>query len=146
MTLRVYFDSSAVMKLIRDEPCSADVERWMRDESVEAVAGMLTETEVRRATERHGLSQDDATAALGHLAMFGHPDWEFKAAGVMPGGSLRSLDALHVAAALRIEADALITYDDRMAEAAVAMGLAVIQPGVGDREGESRTSGSLDGR
>ncbi len=33
-------------------------------------------------------------------------------AGLLPGASLRSLDALHVAAALRWGADAVVTYDD----------------------------------
>lgn len=44
--------------------------------------------------------------------------------------TLRSLDALHLATALEIrdELDGLVTYDDRMAAAAEALGLAVLAP------------------
>jgi predicted nucleic acid-binding protein len=44
---------------------------------------------------------------------------------------LRSLDAIHLATALSINEPGLevITYDGRFAEAALASGLRVIQPG-----------------
>jgi predicted nucleic acid-binding protein len=43
---------------------------------------------------------------------------------------LRSLDAIHVATALAIgdELEALVTYDHRMKQAALAAGLAVVSP------------------
>ena len=43
---------------------------------------------------------------------------------------LRTLDAIHVASALALgsELDAFVTYDDRMAEAARAIGLPVVRP------------------
>jgi predicted nucleic acid-binding protein len=46
-------------------------------------------------------------------------------------GPLRSLDAIHVAAAAELgdELEALVTYDARMAAAARASGLAVLAPG-----------------
>ena len=45
-------------------------------------------------------------------------------------GPLRSLDAIHVAAALELgdTLGALVTYDDRMARAATAVGLPVAAP------------------
>jgi len=133
---RVYYDSSAVVKLLREEDFTADIARWVDNPRMEAVSGRLTETEVRRMAERDGIPQDLVTETLDRFEIFGHPDWEFRAAGVIPARSLRALDALHIAAAIRIQADAIITYDDRMAEAAMAMGLAVIQPGAGDPESE----------
>ena len=44
---------------------------------------------------------------------------------------LRTLDAIHVASALRLgpELDALVTYDDRQASAARELGLTVQAPG-----------------
>lgn len=42
---------------------------------------------------------------------------------------LRTLDALHLEAALRIDAAALLTYDHRLGEAARSAGLDVIAPG-----------------
>ena len=43
---------------------------------------------------------------------------------------LRSLDALHLAAALDLgdDLDGIITYDERLASAAAALGIAVIAP------------------
>ena len=131
MARRVYFDSSAVMKLLRPEKHSADVARWAHDPQIEVVSSSLLETELRRGAMRWAISQDDATAVLQQFALYEHPDWEFRAAGLIPDPALRSLDAIHLAAALRVRADALITYDARMVAAASAMGLPVIQPGLG---------------
>jgi predicted nucleic acid-binding protein len=55
----------------------------------------------------------------------------------MAGGTgrpgLRSLDAIHVASALRlgVEIETFITYDTRQSEAARAAGLRVVAPGTG---------------
>jgi predicted nucleic acid-binding protein len=45
--------------------------------------------------------------------------------------SLRSLDAIHLATARRLQPDlmGMITYDDRLADAASASGMAVVSPG-----------------
>jgi len=41
---------------------------------------------------------------------------------------LRSNDAIHLAVALRVGADAMLSYDDELANAAAATGLSVQQP------------------
>ena len=46
----------------------------------------------------------------------------------LPGAGLRSLDALHLGAAIRLEVEAVLTYDVRMAEAATSLGLDVLAP------------------
>jgi hypothetical protein len=53
------------------------------------------------------------------------------AATLAPAGQLRSLDAIHLAAAHLVGSDlsALVTYDRRMADAARAVGLNVETPG-----------------
>jgi predicted nucleic acid-binding protein len=44
--------------------------------------------------------------------------------------TLRSLDAVHLAtAALAAPLEAFVVYDDRLAEAARAVGITVVQPG-----------------
>ena len=48
-------------------------------------------------------------------------------AGALPG-NLRSHDAVHLAVALRIGADEILTYDGQLVAAAAAAGLAVAQP------------------
>ncbi len=54
----------------------------------------------------------------------------FTAAGRLDPPALRSLDAVHLAAALDLgdELDGLVTYDVRLAEAAKANGVAVVTP------------------
>jgi len=128
---RCYFDTSAAAKLILDEPESTEVERWVNDVAIDAVSSMLLETELRRIAWLRELPQEEISELLAKFDLYKVQDWEWRAAGLIPDRHLRSLDALHVASALRIEADAIVTYDDRMAEAAVGMGLAVIQPGRG---------------
>ncbi|MGH7758972.1 MAG: PIN domain-containing protein [Candidatus Dormibacteria bacterium] len=53
-----------------------------------------------------------------------------RASAVEPG-SLRSLDALHLASALALgeQLGALLTYDRRMIEGAMAIGIPVTSPG-----------------
>ena len=41
--------------------------------------------------------------------------------------NLRSLDAIHLASAVMVEADSLMTFDLRLAQAADAIGVAVLQ-------------------
>lgn len=51
-------------------------------------------------------------------------------AGALPPSSLRSLDAIHLATALEIRSDltGLLTYDNRLGEAAVNAGLTLTTP------------------
>ncbi len=58
----------------------------------------------------------------------------YEAAGeLQTGTSLRSLDAIHVAAALSLNdaLDFFVTYDKRQAAAAEAEGIRVASPGLG---------------
>jgi len=43
---------------------------------------------------------------------------------------VRSLDAIHLASAVRVGARQMLVYDRRLAEAAAAAGLEVLSPGV----------------
>ena len=54
----------------------------------------------------------------------------FEDAGRLDPSELRSLDAIHLAAALDLgdDLEGLITYDDRLADAAVSNGVAVVAP------------------
>ena len=53
------------------------------------------------------------------------------AAAELPGPALRGLDALHLASALALDPDleSFVAYDVRLATAARAIGLDVVQPG-----------------
>ena len=54
----------------------------------------------------------------------------FRSAGLLPMPYLRTLDALHLEAALRLDAAAILTYEHRLAESAMFVGLDVISPGL----------------
>lgn len=139
MPRRCYFDTSAVAKLLLIEPETADVRRWVDDPAIEPVSSLLLETELRRVAWQRELPQDDVSAILVNFSLHAFESWEWRAAGLIPNRHLRALDALHVESALRIDADAIVTYDDRMAEAAVGMGLALIQPGRGQSAAVAET-------
>ncbi|WP_284249207.1 type II toxin-antitoxin system VapC family toxin [Litorihabitans aurantiacus] len=53
---------------------------------------------------------------------------QYREAGHYPDPGLRSLDALHLAGALSVEADAVLTSDVRLAAAAQSHGLRVVSP------------------
>lgn len=92
------------------------------------VAGALLDTELRRLAVRIGLDQTLVSAVLDRIDVVDLDRDVFRAAGLLPGSALRSLDALHVAVALRLDVDAFLTYDDRQAQAAHAAGLSTIAP------------------
>lgn len=124
-----YIDSSAVVKLAVREPESAALRRYVRRRRL--VVSALARTEVARALLPIGL--DAVRRGLDVLARIDLVRINDRvlesAASIMPP-ELRSLDAIHLATAEQLGADLarLITYDDRMAAAAVACGLTVAAP------------------
>ncbi len=126
---RLYLDTSAALKLVLDEPESAALVAHLDRQRPELLACWLLETELRRAAVREpALTQTAVSDLLTGVALHGTPASLFREAGLLPGPHLRSLDALHLAAALRLGVDRLLTYDGRMASAARELGLAVLAP------------------
>jgi len=127
-----YVESSAAAKLLVSEPASAalaaHLDRLAGSGST-VVSSVVLETELRRLAMREDLPQVDVTAVLERMDIFQIDKDVYREAGLLPGRNLRSLDALHVAAALRVGADVMITYDVRQANAAQASGLRVDSPG-----------------
>lgn len=95
-----------------------------------ATSCAIVRTEVLRAARRHGRERG-ARAVVSQLRLVevDHPLLDL-AARVEPG-TLSSLDALHLAAALTIRSRlaAFVGYDRRLAEAAAGYGLPVTSPG-----------------
>jgi predicted nucleic acid-binding protein len=99
--------------------------------------------EVGKAVARANPEAD--TNGILALLAFVELDAELAAVAADTGGaSLRALDAIHVASALRLgpEIESFLTYDARQAEAAGAAGLRVLAPGGTDFR--SATSGPPD--
>jgi predicted nucleic acid-binding protein len=125
---RAYFDSSAILKLAKEEPESLALVDYLEHAVIEASTSVLGELEVLRNLRRHRLEDEHAVTGFYLLAM---DDEVRRKAAEVGGATLRSLDAIHLATALAIgDRDVqFVTYDDRQAEAARAAGLTVVQPG-----------------
>ena len=130
-----YLDSSAITKLDRTERWSAELLAWSealgRDERL--VSSELAITEVVRAVRRAGGDAAEASRVvcdIDHLVV--DRDLLIASGHLNPPG-IRSLDAIHLAAALAFGEDlaGIVTYDNRMAEVARDRGLVVIAPGSG---------------
>lgn len=130
--MTVYVDTSAAAKLLVEEPESSAVAGWLDELATSGgvvVSNVLLETELRRFAVREQLSQVAVTDVLDRLDLVEPDRALFHQAGILPGGTLRSLDALHLATVLRLDAEALLTYDLRLAEAAGSLGVRVVAPG-----------------
>lgn len=125
-----YVDSSAIVKLVIAEPESKALRRYvLRHRPL--VSSALARTEVARAL----LSSGQEAMARGHdalrrIELLRVNDRVLSEAGRMPPLELRSLDAIHLASAKQLGSavSAIITYDERMAEAARAIGWTVTSP------------------
>ncbi len=126
-----YLESSAAVKLMLPEAETSALDRYcneLADGGGTLITAAVTETELRRAASRSGEVQDAATAILDRLDVADMERAMFTAAGILPGENLRSLDALHLAAALYLNADVLVSYDRRQLDAAAASGMRTVSP------------------
>ena len=126
----IYLDSSAIVKLVVREPETRALRAYLRHEP-ERVACSLARTEVLRAVRPVGPSAVElARQVLRNLALIRLDDALLDAAGMLEPLTLRSLDAIHLAAAHLVAPTlrAVVTYDRRMADAAAALGLGVAAP------------------
>lgn len=129
--MSIYLETSAAAKLLVEEAESAALSRYLddlADDDIAVVSSMVLETELRRLAVRLELSQSDVSEVLERVDLYELDRAVFVEAGLLPGKHLRSLDALHVAVAVRVAAEEMATYDARQAEAARSVGLRVVAP------------------
>lgn len=130
--MKTYLDTSALIKLVVAEPESPSLRTYLGtipDDTLFTAA--LTRTELIRAVRRvDAAATTRSRDLLGGLATVNLTNSLLDAAAVLEPSLLRSLDAIHLAAAQRAGADlrAVITYDIRMADAAGLLGIPVIAP------------------
>lgn len=125
-----YVDTSALGALLVEQPESDALEQWLDQTTALQVSNDLLETELRRLAVREGLEQADVTLLLDGVGLAALDRAVYRSAGLLPMPYLRTLDALHLEAAMRLDAAAVLTYDRRLGEAARSVGLQVIAPGV----------------
>lgn len=125
-------ETSALLKLLVEERESAAVERWIQDRT-EYVDVMTTSeiavTEMRRACIRLGLDPTIVTQVRRMCVVTAVTGAILDTAGRFPDRRLGTLDAIHLAAAVSVRAECLVTYDRRLAQAARSEGLLVAAPG-----------------
>lgn len=131
--MKLYLDSSALVKLVKHEAESDGLRRFLRRHRSDGrVTSALARVEVVRAVAGGG------SVAVAHarrqLARVDQVNLDRllldDAATLSPASLRRSLDAIHLASARSVGADlrAVITYDERMLEGATALGMVVEAP------------------
>lgn len=147
----IYLDTSALVKLIRSEPESDELGDWLDDHTeIPWITSSLTEVELPRAIRSAAPEGLPAVpSVLARLDRFEIDSVIRATAAAYTQPSLRSLDAIHVAtaqvAASAAPLTALITYDNRLGDAAEALGMAVVAPGAPPRPRQSSTPPSTTG-
>ena len=127
----VYFDASALVKLVVDEPESRSL-----SEAVAAwkscATSLVGAVEVVRVSRRH---PDPTTPRRAETVLDGLIFLEFdtaiaEAAKEIAPPALRSIDAIHLATALSLGEDlgGFVCYDRRLADAAELVGLPLLAP------------------
>jgi uncharacterized protein len=125
-----YVDASAIVKLATREPESQALRAYLRRVRP-LVSSAIVRTEVLRALVGGGTAKvNRGRVVLQGIQMIRVNDKILSAAGVLLPAHIRSLDAIHLATAQQLGGDlrALVTYDDRMADAARTLGLRVAVP------------------
>jgi uncharacterized protein len=132
-----YADSSALVKLVREEPESNALRAFLADADI--VSSELILTEIPRAVHR-AVAEDPALpielllervgALVEAIALRPLDRPLLVAAGALREPALRTLDAIHVASAVDLPpVETFVTYDERQAAAARLTGLRTMAPG-----------------
>ena len=131
--MSIYVDSSALLKRYVEEPDSAAADSLMRDDGL--LTARHTIVEVRRNLARL-LSGRDLVAAraafaddLRSISIIELDEATCEsAASIAEATGVRTIDALHLAAAQRVSAPGMgfLTFDLRQGQAARALGLTVV--------------------
>jgi len=127
----LYLDSSAFVKLAVEEPETAALRAFLANRGDRRVSSALLRTEALRAV-RHLGAEALATVREGlrRVDLVGIDDRILDTAGTLEPRVLRTLDSIHLATAMAVGDDlaAILTYDERMVEAARLLGLATATP------------------
>jgi len=120
----IYVDTSAIMKAVRHGEPDADEIRELLASDAPLVSSRLLELELRVSARRHDVPEEQVDLALSRIAQVAIGEEVIEHAIALPG-RLRSLDALHLGTArfLGELVTGVLTYDERMREAATAAGI-----------------------
>ena len=126
-----YLDTSAAVKLVVVEKGSKALQEWLAPRDGQIVSSDLLRTELLRATHRAAPEQMvRARAVLDSLILLKMTTSVFERAATLQPETLRSLDSLHLAAALELEdeLEGIITYDRQQAAGSRDLGIQGVAP------------------
>ena len=128
----LYLDTSAFLKLVVAEVHS-DVLR-MAVASETAWSSSLLGVEAHRASRRLGVPAGVIDSFLSAVTLISLSETTMRTARTVGMDDVRTLDAIHLAAALELGTDleAMLTYDARLARACRSEGISVRAPGLPD--------------
>jgi uncharacterized protein len=127
----LYIDSSAFVKVVVEEAESSALRRFLAASGARRVSSALLHAEALRAVRHLG---SNALAAVREgvrrVDLIAIDDRILDAAGILEPRVLRTLDAIHLATALAVGEDleVVVSYDERMVEAARMLGLVAETP------------------
>ena len=132
----IYMDTSALTKLLIAEPETPELRNWLTsqiDQGDSAATSALGRVELMRTVARYGdISQADrARYLLDGLDILPLTEPMMSLAESIGPATLRSLDAIHLAAAAYFDQEltAFVTYDHRLLNGCCDIGLTTASPG-----------------
>jgi predicted nucleic acid-binding protein len=127
-----YVDASALVKTVIQEPQSQALLDWLRDKDTLAACDLVRVEAVRAVRFSVPAAVERARKVVATLILIRLDDSVYDVAADLEPPLMRSLDAIHLAAALSLGRDlaGVVTYDRRMTDGAEALGLRVEAPGV----------------
>jgi uncharacterized protein len=125
-----YVDTSVLGRSLLDEPDKPAIERALATFTARTSSSLLR-IELRRLGLRQGML-DRVDSLLSRISLLPLDQQILTAAETLTPSSVATLDAIHLATAVRLaedgKLDTLITYDKRLAEGARTHGLKVLSP------------------
>ncbi len=131
----IYFDTSALIKLIIVAAESPDLVSYARSAATAddvLLTSELGRTEVRRVLKRVRRARytgEEVSEVFRLVQLLKFSEQDLLAAAEFPDFELGTLDAIHLAAALRARCDIMVTYDRRLFDVAPRYGVHSIRPG-----------------
>jgi hypothetical protein len=126
-----YVDSSALVKTVIEEPESGALMRWLGDKDRLTACDLVRVEVVRAVRVSDPAAVPRARQVVRTLTLVRLDDDLYESAAELDPPLLRTLDAIHLAAATSIGPDlaGIVTYDERLAAGARVLGVAVQAPG-----------------
>jgi uncharacterized protein len=127
----VYADSSALVKLVVEEPESPALRTHLGPDP-DLVVSRIAVVEVARAVRIASPGPEagrDAELLVARCTLVDVSEAVLRTAAGLASAHLRTLDAIHLASALRAAPQEVVAYGGRLREAAEAAGLRTSAPG-----------------